>query len=1149
MKTLFIRISFSIGTAALLTILGPKMAAEDSSWTEPVYNPLPPSPEVESLININDFSVDYFRGKPQISVPIFTVVSGDLEIPITLDYVSGGRRMDAEAGCVGYNWTLSASAAIGRTVMGHPDELCERGVCGLFRLQPNDITLRNYVMGRDVINYTPYDLKVFKDSVSIWGPYAIRYYYGEADMANDLLNIAGCGLSGSFAYGENGRISLSSPQWLSISPSNVTRDYPDSFVVKDGRGRNFTFSEKDMAEYEMEHGEPLLDNTYNKITVNYVSAWHLSTLTNVNRDRIQFYYSHHVPRCRGGLHQTIYQTWMPTLEYPRTQSSFSRSTKYKETHLTRIEGRNAHVVFTYDTVARPSEPLLTTIQVYHPGSTTPAETYSLTYTANRDLSRVTRNGRNYYTFSYYELEDDNFREYYLDQDFGGYFNNADNSSLVPYISAFFQGGGADRAVNPNMVGIGCLKDITYPSGAVTTFLWESNFASNITQSEALNSTNEVVMSTVYQLRFCVDNSSLCNLSETITAPSGAIYKMDLSHYFDFDPSQLFNSDFYADHSDAPSTYPYPRVVVSGTTTSGATINNTYFLDYNTISSGSEIEIINNPGTYQVSLLDPIEIQFHGSGDITPYFSQYCADGSPGRIEIKGYKYISNTSIAGSLVFGVYWPGCRIMKIASQPNDGTDPICKDYHYPDNVTETGLAQHEPRFYYPFFTWTTQSDNLNGSNQEIFAMSSEGLPSSPLGGNEIEYPTVMTKYSIPETAGTFDTPNPYNLKREIFEYSSLANPLYWDVEDDPALDYHAESAKMFTSKAHWRGNLIRHIIPNLAGNGQTLTTEYEYDITEATNLPTLTTDLYYIVDYSQAPIDVPIGARDNYIGRYRIIPYCKRTIKEKTTRTELYGSTSVDSVVTTYLTETGIYSNSPLRELPKTRIRHSSQGQTITTYYSYQINEGFVCPIPESEITVVKFGNSSVVTNAVRRVFDGPSTRILATYGLSQKDVAPTGLWETDSLNSLTAAGRTLINNRLFAYRYGSRNEVIDIALKGRPYASYLWAYGNRYPVIEAKGVSYVQLAQALSQAGYSVETFAALEDNDTLKSVLETIRENLSGYEVQWLTYHPLIGIVTSTDSAGNTTNYEYDSYGRLSQISDFNNCIISHYQYCLNGHLQ
>jgi YD repeat-containing protein len=51
-------------------------------------------------------------------------------------------------------------------------------------------------------------------------------------------------------------------------------------------------------------------------------------------------------------------------------------------------------------------------------------------------------------------------------------------------------------------------------------------------------------------------------------------------------------------------------------------------------------------------------------------------------------------------------------------------------------------------------------------------------------------------------------------------------------------------------------------------------------------------------------------------------------------------------------------------------------------------------------------------------------------------------------------------------------------------------------------------------------------------------------VSTYTYRPLVGTETETDAKGNRTTYHYDGFGRLEEVRDKNNNLISHnnYQY-------
>jgi len=80
------------------------------------------SPTAASLGKFADFPVSNHTGIPQISIPIYNVKNGTLELPIGLSYHAGGIKVMEPASSVGAGWALNAGGMITRTVRGAADE-------------------------------------------------------------------------------------------------------------------------------------------------------------------------------------------------------------------------------------------------------------------------------------------------------------------------------------------------------------------------------------------------------------------------------------------------------------------------------------------------------------------------------------------------------------------------------------------------------------------------------------------------------------------------------------------------------------------------------------------------------------------------------------------------------------------------------------------------------------------------------------------------------------------------------------------------------------------------------------------------------------------------------------------------------------------
>lgn len=103
------------------------------------------SPTAASLGKYGDIPVNYHTGLPQISIPVYTIKSGHLSLPISLSYHASGLKVQEQASWVGAGWSLNAGGVITRTVVGAPDDRGNAPINNVSNGHYTDYGFNNYL--------------------------------------------------------------------------------------------------------------------------------------------------------------------------------------------------------------------------------------------------------------------------------------------------------------------------------------------------------------------------------------------------------------------------------------------------------------------------------------------------------------------------------------------------------------------------------------------------------------------------------------------------------------------------------------------------------------------------------------------------------------------------------------------------------------------------------------------------------------------------------------------------------------------------------------------------------------------------------------------------------------------------------------------
>ncbi|MCD4745066.1 MAG: BACON domain-containing protein [Bacteroidales bacterium] len=136
-----------------------------------------------------------------------------------------------------------------------------------------------------------------------------------------------------------------------------------------------------------------------------------------------------------------------------------------------------------------------------------------------------------------------------------------------------------------------------------------------------------------------------------------------------------------------------------------------------------------------------------------------------------------------------------------------------------------------------------------------------------------------------------------------------------------------------------------------------------------------------------------------------------------------------------------------------------------------------------------------------------------------------------------------------RYDNWGNLLQFHKENNIYTSYYWGYNGQYPIIQADNINYDALEAAIDAIQSDMELFLEnLGDltEETQRTDWEffniSLREALLNSLISSYTYNPLIGITSKTDFAGNTIYYNYDNFSRLQTTRDQSFNIVEHIDY-------
>jgi len=109
------------------------------------------------------------------------------------------------------------------------------------------------------------------------------------------------------------------------------------------------------------------------------------------------------------------------------------------------------------------------------------------------------------------------------------------------------------------------------------------------------------------------------------------------------------------------------------------------------------------------------------------------------------------------------------------------------------------------------------------------------------------------------------------------------------------------------------------------------------------------------------------------------------------------------------------------------------------------------------------------------------------------------------------------------------VAEVSSKDGVHTVYIWGYNNQYLLAEIVNMTYAELrANHITDPAYLRDLGNRPKPNPYDLNLLNSFRTTMPNSLVTTYTYKPLIGLTSICDPNGQTTWYEHDAYGRLTE---------------------
>lgn len=1090
--------------------------------------PTPVTAETYAISKVGKLPIDLYRGKANISIPIYSIIVDGLSIPISLSYSTGGIKLNEIASTVGLGWSLHIPGSIDKMIMDKDDD----------RVPFFDRNINAYSSYNNYVSHLDFDydrrLKLFN---LIGGGY---------DTKPDLYHYNLSSLSGSFITKDNSALTIPYED-VKIMKTN------GNFTITDNKGNMYWFSEKNISM--------TYDPTNQQGTELSSTSLKVDSIRTIHNNTIKFYYEKEFNYNEKNIVERIYTKTGPDYDphnsyflLPPKYEKWENSSSNSEKIISRIEFPTGTVEFKYSNDENGA--LAINGDIYRKDlNSSSGIALRRVIVKNKSSHIISDNMLNYDYFAS-SNENKNYEDYRLklinvydaltqsihkfsynedynfpkrnanSDDYWGYINSLNNLSNGTNLPLKIYGVDLyginfppivrrDRSPNPIYTQIGVLKSIEYPTGARKNLYYENPISTTLDLS-----------SYVTIGKYVKKISSIPNHDEL----GGGLedYKTE-SYILDYNnaPNDINLESLKIDYSftntceNARLTGPQHEI------TETSCFGNVVLKEPATNKVIKNFTSNGKPFTGEVRQNLPIKVEL-----ILSRFGDCRCHARGGLVWTKNNvdtTYVKN-----------YLGGLRVRKVEDV----------DVNNISNVFEYKYGKYDLKNQFKEISILKKPFNFTRIDEKIYRhFDDTGVEMLPI--NIQKFFTLLSFGQAYNSYGASDVVTyPY-----VIEENGLGKTLYEFTDKNYNLQN--LSTNQFVDYNEWHNGLLlstKYI--NKAGDTVKVT-KNEYEVKYLKNgLSNYTTNspskLAFAVDFNVEPSKIqiqPAGPSNYETAIEGDIFYVKNKINYiESGKIENFRSTTKDflengtlsTIATNKYYDTDI--NKPIN-LEKTIVK-SPDSIIQETNYEYAHEKGKQKLIDANmvgiplETTVIKKQNASDPGKTIFKAY--------TDYSDTLPDTQTGNLLLPKSVSALNLSTGNMEGEVMYN-QYDSKGNLLQYTTKSGITTAIIWGYNNTQPIAKIEGAKYsevsVYIAGIVSKSDTDNSTGTPASEEDLINELdLFRKKPELSGFQITTYTYDPLIGVRSITPPSGIREVYNYDSANRLEEVIDVNGNILKEYQY-------